>query len=99
MKRTDLRKWDIVKNNVHDVSGIENPENWMYERVDGIFYPVEELEIPKGESEVEKRMFDLLDPDMTDEEIMELGWEIKYSSEVESDTSVNYRENCGHKVV
>ena len=55
MKRNDLRVWDIVKNNVHDVSGIEKPENWLYERRDGIFYPVEELEVPEGESEEEKQ--------------------------------------------
>ena len=98
MERTNLRKWGVVKNNVHDISGIEKPENWMYERVNGIFYPVEKVENPKGETEEEKRMFDLLDPDMTDDEILGLGFHIKYSSEVEPDNSVNYRENCGHKV-
>ena len=101
MKRTDLRNWGVVKQNVHDVSGIENPENWLYERVDGVFYPVEEVEVvePIGESDEEKRMFDLLDPDMTDEEILELGYNIRYGSEIGEDTSINYRENCGHSVV
>lgn len=99
MKRNDLRVWDIVKNNVHDISGVEKPENWLYERRDGIFYPVEEVIVPEGESEEEKQMFDLLDPDMSDEEIEGLGYTIKYRSEVEGDNSINYRENCGHQVL
>jgi len=94
---SNLRSWFVAGNNVHDISGIENPENWMYERVNGIFYPVQEIEdvVEVEETEEEKEMFDKLDPDMSDEEIIELGYEIK-CSKLFSEDVVDLRVGCGH---
>lgn len=95
---SNLRSWSVVKLNVHDVSGIEKPENWLYERVEGVFYPVQEIEVVE-ESEEEKRMFDELDPDWTDEEMEQHGYVVKCSVTIGSDDVVDYREGCGHMVM
>lgn len=94
----NLRTWFVAKNNKHDLSGITEPENWLWERIDGTFYPAEKLEV-KVESEEEKAMFEALDPDMTDEEIEALGYEIKYKTAEAVEEEINYREGCGHAVV
>lgn len=88
-----LQTWESVKNRVHDISGIENPQNWLYENRNGIFYPIK-----VNDNDVDK-MFDELDPDMTDEELVLLGWVIKLSVLIGDNGEVNYRENCGHLVV
>lgn len=36
--------WQKIKHNVHDVSGIENPNEWLWKENDGVFYPVEKIE-------------------------------------------------------
>jgi len=36
--------YNEAKNYVHDSSGIENPDLWMWEKVNGIFYPVKGTE-------------------------------------------------------
>jgi hypothetical protein len=94
---SSLRSWESVKDRVHDISGIENPENWLYESKDGIFYPVEDL----GEDVTsdEQKMFDELDPDWTDEEMEQHGYIIKCSITIGSDDVVDYREGCGHMVM
>ena len=97
----NLRTWLVAKSNPHDTSGVENPENWLWERIDGVFYPAEKIEV-KEESEEEKAMYDALDPDMTDEEIEALGYVIKYKTPMPDEQvteDVNWRENCGHAVV
>ena len=96
----NLRNWSVVKLNVHDLSGIENPENWLWERVDGVFYPVEEVKTVEvvEETEEEKQRFENLDPDMSDEEIESLGYEIK-CSKLFGEEVVDLRDGCGHLVV
>ena len=90
-----LQTWESVKNRVHDISGVENPENWMYENVNGIFYPCQE----KERENVVDTMFEELDPDWTDEELIEHGWTIKYSVLIGDNGSVDLRDGCGHKVM
>ncbi len=35
-----MKDWNYAKTKVHDISGLENPENYMYERKNGIYYPI-----------------------------------------------------------
>ena len=92
---SNLRTWNVAKLNKHDISGVSNPEKWMYQIVDGVFIPV--MEIVEPVEEVDE-MFDKLDPDMSDEEIEGLGYEIKFSKLIGEDI-VDYREGCGHAVI
>jgi hypothetical protein len=32
--------WDVAKTKPHDASGLSNPEEWDWEKVHGINYPV-----------------------------------------------------------
>lgn len=100
METRNLRSWAVAKNNTHDASGISAPEKWQWERVNGVFYPVEK--VPEvaviEETEEQKRMFAELDPDWSDEEMVAHGWEIKDGLEYGEDTEINFRENCGHAV-
>jgi hypothetical protein len=98
MERRNLRNWNVAKNNVHDLSGIENPEQWKWERIDGVFYPAEKIEVAV-ENEEEKRMFAELDPDWTDEEIIAHGWMIKDKTAWGNTEVIDYREGCGHLVM
>lgn len=94
----NLRSWFVAKNNAHDLSGIENPEQWKWERIDGVFYPAEKIEV-KVESEREKQMFAELDPDWTVEEMEAHGWEVKAVKTFGDDEIIDYREGCGHSTV
>jgi hypothetical protein len=29
-----------AKNHIHDISGIDNPNDWAYEQKNGVYYPV-----------------------------------------------------------
>jgi hypothetical protein len=35
--------WNVAKKSIHDASGIDKPENWLWERDNGIYYPVQEI--------------------------------------------------------
>jgi hypothetical protein len=34
-----LITWKIAKNKMHDISGIENPNDWLYKQTNGIYFP------------------------------------------------------------
>ena len=89
-----LQGWESIKNRVHDISGIEHPERWMFENINGIFYPVEEIQ-----GIVEDRDFEELNPDWTDEELIEHGWTVKHTVLIGDDSSINFREGCGQMVL
>lgn len=38
-----LKSWNYVKTKVHDASGIESPEKWLWEKIKGIFYPIKKI--------------------------------------------------------
>jgi len=40
-----MKTWNEVKTQQHDISGIENPENWTYYEKNGIYYPQEEMKV------------------------------------------------------
>ena len=47
--------WETAKNNVHDASGIKNPEKYLWEQQHGIYYPVNtitETVIPISDNDV-----------------------------------------------
>lgn len=46
--KNPLKDWAFAKNQVHDTSGIENPEKFEWELFEGVYYPV---------------MWDVLSPD------------------------------------
>lgn len=50
-EQRNLRTWFVAKNNVHDLSGVENPEQWKWERIDGVFYPAEKIEVHEPTAE------------------------------------------------
>ena len=43
IEKRNLRKWFVAKSNPHNAQGIEKPENWLWERIDGVFQPIEEI--------------------------------------------------------
>lgn len=93
----NLRKWSVAKGNKHSLKGVTNPENWLWERINGTFYPIEEIQVEEVVvDEVYERMFELLDPDWSDEELEANGWKICDGLEYGSDAVVDYREGCGH---
>ena len=99
---SSLRTWETVKGRVHDVSGIDNPENWLYESRGGIYYPVEDLGDDIIDSEEIKQLSDYErlvenhDPDMTTEELKNLGIEVVWEKVYGSEEVKDYREGCGH---
>ena len=64
----NLSNWDKVKSRIYDTSKIDNPEKWMFENVNGIYYPVEMVK-----EKVVDEMYEKLDPDMSDKEMEDLG--------------------------
>jgi hypothetical protein len=38
-----MKKYSEIKNQVHDISGVSNPEKHLYEQKNGIYYPVAEI--------------------------------------------------------
>lgn len=32
-------RWDVAKDHPHDISGIPNPEEYLYKKENGIYYP------------------------------------------------------------
>ena len=95
----NLRTWLVAKGNNHDTSGITDPENWLWERIDGVFYPAEKIPQKEVDEELE-RMFDELDPEWSDEEVIAHGWAIKYkSSDTKESAQIDWRQNCGHAVL
>jgi hypothetical protein len=98
VEKTGVRvsSWETVKDRQPDIRGLENPCDWNYVFVDGMFRPFERVN--KQVVEVDP-MFDELDPDMTDQELENLGYEIKYSVLIGEDGSTDIREGCGHLVM
>lgn len=98
VEKTGVRvsSWETVQDRQPNLTGIENPADWNYIFEDGMFRPFEK--VAKRVIEVDP-MFDSLDPDMTDEEIENLGFEIKYSVLIGDDGVTDLRDGCGHKVV
>jgi len=39
-----MKTYDCAKEFVHDASGIENPYLWLWEKVNGIYYPAKLIE-------------------------------------------------------
>ena len=91
-----VSSWETVKDRQPDLRGIENPSEWNYIFKDGCFRPFEKVK--KQVVEVDP-MFDELDPDMTDEQLVEMGYEIKYSVLIGEDGSTDIRQGCGHRVM
>ena len=89
---------DTVKDRQPDLRGIDNPSQWNYIFVDGIYRPYQQVvvvEVPKTELE---RLIDEHDPDMSDEELESMGITIKYKKLIGDDGSVDLRDGCGHHV-
>jgi hypothetical protein len=38
-----LYTWSQIKNKIHDASGIENPEDYLWGIIGGIYYPIEKI--------------------------------------------------------
>lgn len=91
---TLLQSWDSVKNRVHDVSGCDDPQNWLFKCTNGIFYPTERATEP-----VIDELYDALDPDASDEAIEALGYKITYSNEIQVSDIADIRDGCGHSVI
>lgn len=34
-----LVSWDIAQQNIHDASGIDNPQDWLWSKLVGVYYP------------------------------------------------------------
>ena len=32
--------WNKAKTKAHDISGISNPENYLYKKIFGVYYPI-----------------------------------------------------------
>jgi len=97
----NLRTWFVAKSNNHDASGVENPENWLWERIDGVFYPAEKImvrELTEDEIEMQK-LIDSHNPDWSDEEMTAHGLVIKYSTVTNVKDEINILEGCGHAVM
>ena len=90
-----ISSWDTVKDRQPDIRGIENPSEWNYVFENGMFRPFEKVVTQVVEVDP---MFDQLDPDWTDEELMEHGYTIKFSKLIGEDGSVDLRDGCGHRV-
>lgn len=44
----NLKPWDFVKTKVHDVSGVQYPEQYLYQLSGNIYYPaIKVCDIPK----------------------------------------------------
>lgn len=93
MSEKILQGWESVKDRVHDTSGVETPSDWMWENTSGIFYPSEKV----VKKVVVDEMFNKLDPDMSEEEIIGLGYEIKMTK-LMGENIIDWREGCGHTV-
>lgn len=37
--KNGLKSWDYAKRQVHDISGITNPEDYLYQLSCGVYYP------------------------------------------------------------
>lgn len=37
------RTFRIIKNEVHDISGIKNPEEWLFKQTNGVWYPSQKI--------------------------------------------------------
>jgi len=98
VEKTGVRvsSWETVQDRQPDLRGIENPSEWNYIFENGMFRPYEKIK--KQVVEVDP-MFDQLDPDMTDEELENLGYEIKHSVLIGEDGSTDIRQGCGHRVM
>lgn len=35
-----LVSWEIAKYNVHDASGVDSPEQWIWKKTNHVYYPV-----------------------------------------------------------
>jgi hypothetical protein len=98
VEKTGVRvsSWETVQDRQPDLRGIENPSEWNYIFKDGCFRPYERVK--KQVVEVDP-MYDELDPDMTDEQLIEMGFEIKYSVLIGDDGSSDIRDGLGHRVM
>lgn len=38
-----MAKWAWVKTKPHNIGNLEDPENWEYEKIEGVFIPMERL--------------------------------------------------------
>ena len=95
---TTLRTWGTVKDRVHDVSGVNDPENWLFEQKMGIFYPKQRVEVKTVEMTEYEKLIDEHDPDMTDEELESLGIVVKYKKLIGDKSEFDIRDGCGHLV-
>lgn len=97
----NLRTWFVAKSNNHDTSGVENPEQWLWERIDGVFYPAEKIEVhePTAEEIEMQKLIDSHNPDWTDEEMKAHGLIVKYSTTSKVKDEINILEGCGHAVL
>lgn len=95
-KHVRTSSWETVQDRQPDIRGLENPSEWNYIFKDGMFRPFEK--VVKKVVKVDP-LFDSLDPDMTDEELNELGYDITYSVLIGEDGSTDIRKGCGHLVV
>ena len=43
MKTNKLLTWNEAKRFAHDISGIDNPNLYLYQRTEGIYYPVKPI--------------------------------------------------------
>lgn len=46
MLSNQMKTYKEIKHKIVDLSGIENPENWMYDKstITDVYYPVEKIE-------------------------------------------------------
>lgn len=40
-----MKKFSEIKNCVHDSSGIDEPNEWFWTKINGIYYPVKKIEL------------------------------------------------------
>jgi len=56
-----MKTWNEVKTRQHDISGIENPGNWLFEEKNGIWYPSKEIDLFEHPDQLPENLQKLLE--------------------------------------